>query len=137
MNSIDNQNVKQKFTTYPDEVAAALLGLRSIILQVAAKHDLPIEEALKWDQPSYLTKTGSTIRIDWSAKQADQYKIFFNCKTRLVETFKEVYGDIFKYEGNRVIVFRLSDQLPMDELRQCILMTLKYHQLKQLPLLGA
>lgn len=137
MNSIANQSVKQKLATYPDEAAAALLNLRSIIMQVAEENDLPIEETLKWGQPSYLTKTGSTLRIDWSAKQPDHYKIFFNCKTRLVETIKEIYGDIFNYETNRVITFKLSDELPIAELRHCILLTLKYHQLKQLPLLGA
>ncbi|PCI88384.1 MAG: hypothetical protein COB24_02480 [Hyphomicrobiales bacterium] len=128
--------VNNKFATYPDEARAALLDIRGGIFELADEHGLVIEETLKWGQLSYLTKTGSTIRIDHSSQHPDQIKIFFNCKTRLVETFKEIYGDLFDYESNRVVMLKISAQFPKDELRRCLLTALKYHQLKQLPLLG-
>lgn len=131
-----NQAVKLKFETYPLHAHAPLLAIRALIFELALENNLEIEETLKWGQPSYLTKLGSTIRIDHSAKATNQIRIYFNCKTRIVETIKEVYGDLFAYETNRVLVFEINNFLPNAELKQCLLLSLKYHQLKQLPLLG-
>jgi hypothetical protein len=96
----------------------------------------PVEETLKWGEPSYITKSGSTIRIDWKKPSPHQYAMYFNCNTRLVETFKELYSDTFNYEGNRAIVFDEDDEIPIDELKQCISASLTYHARKHLPLLG-
>ena len=57
------------FAKYPRDIAEKLLELRALILKVAAetKGVGELEEALKWGQPSYLTRqtgSGSTIRID-------------------------------------------------------------------------
>ena len=95
-----------------------------------------LEETLKWGEPSYLTKTGSTIRMDWKAKAPDQYAMYFKSTSKLVLTFKEVYGDMFKYEKNRAILFALDDKVPEKELKDCIRMALHYHLLKKKPLLG-
>lgn len=131
-----DEAVNNKFATYPDDARAALLRIRNLILTLGAENNLVIVETLKWGQLSYLTKTGSTIRIDCTSQNPNQYGIYFNCKTRLVETFKEVYEDFFEYQGNRVIVFKISQQLPTVEISRCLLAALKYHQLKKLPLLG-
>lgn len=131
-----DEAVNDKFASFPDDARAALLHIRSLILALGVEYNLVIEETLKWGQLSYLTKTGSTIRIDYSSKKPDQYRVYFNCKTRLVETFKEIYEDLFEYESNRVIVFKISRQPPCAEIRRCLLTALKYHQLKQLPLMG-
>jgi len=62
--------------------------------------------------------------------------VFFNCKTRLVETFKEVYFDVFKFQTNRAIVLKLDQPTP-PELKACFAMALNYHKIKNRPLLGA
>jgi hypothetical protein len=54
-----------------------------------------------------------------------------------VDTFKGVYGDVFKYEGSRAIAFEMNDTIPTKELKHCINLALRYHKLKHLPLLGA
>jgi len=133
-----NIGVQQKFSSYPDNVAVLLNRLRDIILNVAKQEGISnITETLKWGEPSYVSKVGSTIRIDWKAKYPDQYYIYFNCKTSLLETFKEVYGDTFTYEGSRAIVFKIDQVLPDKELAHCISMSLRYKQIKHLVLLGA
>ena len=53
--------------------------------------------------------------------------IFYNCKTTLVNRFKEIYGDSFHYHGNRSIFFELDEQIPANELADCIAMALAYH----------
>ena len=95
-----------------------------------------LEETLKWGEPSYLTKGGSTVRMDWKDKSPDRYAIYFNCNTPLVETFKRIYRDTFTFEGKRAIVFGETDQLPVDELKHCVSTALTYHRVKHLAFLG-
>jgi len=131
-------SVKQKFTTYPEDVAVLLNVIRDLILDTAKEYGISdITETLKWGEPSYVSKVGSTIRIDWKSKYPDQYCIYFNCKTTLIETFKEIYGDTFTYEGSRAIVFQTKQVVPYKELAHCISMSLRYKKIKHLNLLGA
>ena len=131
-------SVKQKFTTYPEDVAVLLNVIRDLILDTAKEYGISdITETLKWGEPSYVSKVGSTIRIDWKSKYPEQYCIYFNCKTTLIETFKEIYGDTFTYEGNRAIVFQTKQVVPYKELAHCISMSLRYKKIKHLNLLGA
>nr|WP_273273550.1 DUF1801 domain-containing protein [Roseivirga sp.] len=95
-----------------------------------------LEETLKWGEPSYVTKIGSTLRIDWKPKNPDQYAMYFQCTSKLVPSFKEKFGDLFNYEGTRAIVFQLNEELPLHELKQCIKAALTYHKVKHLEGLG-
>ena len=139
MKLISNQEVKNIFSGYPKSVKPKLLYLRKLILSVASEIDglEELEETLKWGEPSYIAKYGSTVRIDWKKKSPEQYAIYFKCTSSLVPTFKSIYKDKFNYEGNRAIVFTLKDKVPEKELKHCIGMALNYHKIKHLPLLGA
>ena len=95
-----------------------------------------LEETLKWGEPSYLAKKGSTLRIDWKPKAPNQYAIFFSCSTTLVKTFKQVYGNQFDYEGKRAIGFQMDEDIPEKELKSCIRAALTYHRVKNLDKLG-
>ncbi len=135
--TFQNTQVKDVFDAYPRAYSKHLLILRELVLKVASEIDVePLEETLKWGEPSYLTKNGSTLRLAWHSSSPKRYGMFFNCKTTLVETFKEVYGDIFKFEGNRAIVFELNDTVPVVALKHCIELSLRYKSIKHLPLLG-
>lgn len=134
MNAFNNREVAAVFEAYPDIVRQKLMFLRQLIFDTAkeiVEFDV-LEETLKWGEPSYLTKpkTGSTIRIDWKQKTPDQYAMYFHCKTTLVDTFKEIYGEKFSYEGNRAIIFNINDDIPIEELKHCIALSLSYHQRK-------
>ncbi len=133
-----NPEVKLKFKTYPEEIKSKLNVLRNLILETAAEDSTieQVEETLKWGEPSYLVPKGSTIRIDWKAKTPNQYAMYFKCTTKLVSTFREVYGDLFKYEKNRAILFNLNDKVPKIELKECISLALTYHSVKNKPRLG-
>ncbi len=130
--------VESKFRSYPAGIKAKLTNLRNLVLEVASEQESisELEETLKWGEPSYLVKKGSTIRIDWKAKTPDHYAIYFKCTSKLVPTFKAVYGDLFQYEKNRAILFGLDDKVPKKELKQCIALALNYHTLKNKPQLG-
>ena len=131
-------SVKDKFETYPENISILLNDLRDLIFSVAEQEGIPaITETLKWGEPSYVSTIGSTIRFDWKAKYPDRYCMYFNCKTSLIETFREVYGNTFSYEGNRAIVFHTKQILPLKELSHCISISLRYNKIKHLELLGS
>jgi len=130
--------VEKVFKEYPDEVYPKMIALRDLIIEsVEELEDVThLEETLKWGEPSYLTKKGSTIRMDWKSEAPTQYAIYFKCTSALVPTFREVYQGLFDFEGNRAIVFQMKDSLPTKELKNCIKAALRYHKVKQLTLLG-
>ncbi len=133
-----NPKVKPVFNNYPDLVQDKLLNLRNLIIETANEIEeiTALEETLKWGEPSYLTKYGSTIRIDWKSKTPNHYAMYFKCTSKLVPTFKMIYKNTFKFEGSRAIIFNLDDKIPSEELKYCIKAALTYHKVKHLPILG-
>jgi len=129
--------VKAVFDAYPPTVKKQMQRLRQLVLEVAEELDevAVLEETLKWGEPSYLAKHGSTVRMDWKQKNPEQYALYFKCTSLLVPSFKAVFNKTFTYEGNRAIVFKLDDKLPEPQLRSCIAAALRYHKVKHLPFL--
>ena len=131
------QKMLNKFSDYPNQIRPKMEYLRQLIYSIAEKENLgEVEESLKWGEPSYKVKYGSPVRMDWKEKSPDRYALYFNCNTRLVDTFKELYRDVFSFEGNRAIHFKLEDELPVNELEHCLSIAMNYQKLKHLPLLG-
>ena len=139
MHGITDPDVARVFEGYPEPVREKLLGLRRLILDTASEtEEVPsVDETLKWGEPSYIAKGGSTVRIAWKEKRPGCYFIHFHCNTSLVDTFKTLYGNVFTFEGKRAIVFGESDDLPVEPLKHCVSLALTYHRVKRLPLLGA
>jgi len=138
MDVITSSAVDGVFNQYPAHIREKMLFLRQLVMDTASETngiDI-LEETLKWGEPAYLAKSGSTIRLGWKKSTPDQYALYFHCKTRLVDTFREIYGDRLRFEGNRAIVFNENDEIPVDELTHCIALSLTYHHVKHLPMLG-
>ncbi|HGS4812446.1 TPA: DUF1801 domain-containing protein [Vibrio parahaemolyticus] len=129
--------VKDRFDEYPENARVRLEELRNLVFQVASELELgEVDETLKWGEPSYSVKTGSPLRMDWKLKSPNNYYLFFNCQTKLVDTFRELYGDELVFQGNRAIVLSLSKPLPETVIKSCLELALTYHQRKNLLLLG-
>ncbi len=123
---------------YPKVAQDKLTELRQLILQTAretAGVD-KLMETTKWGEPSYITKTGSTIRMDWKERTPDHYYLYFICTTELVSNFRLIIGDELQFEGNRAIVLKLDEPLPTSALKRCISLALTYKKVRHLPLLG-
>lgn len=133
-----NNEIREKFNSYPHEARAKLLALRKLIFEVASELEGigELQETLKWGEPSYISKIGSTIRIGWKESNPSQYAMYFHCQTKLVDTFRELYREDLHFEGNRAIIFKLNAQVPKCILKQCISLALSDHRVKHLPLLG-
>ncbi|WP_299547554.1 DUF1801 domain-containing protein [Seonamhaeicola sp.] len=130
--------VETVFNNYPDSVKKQMLVLRALIIETAKVTEglNTLEETLKWGEPSYVTKQGSTLRMDWKPKSPDQYAMYFQCTSRLVPTFRSIFKNMFEFEGKRAIIFKLDDDLPKEALKHCIKAALTYHKVKHLPTLG-
>lgn len=130
--------VETIFANYPDFVQDKMQYLRKLVIETAREIEnvSTLEETLKWGEPSFVTKIGSTLRMDWKANAPNQYALYFQCTSRLVDTFRLVFDQKFQFEGKRAIVFHLDQQIPEEELKACIKATLCYHKVKGLITLG-
>jgi hypothetical protein len=122
--SFSDRDVAKVFDAYPADIRARLMRLRGLIFDTAKGMEEvgPLEETLKWNQPSHLTTasgSGSTIRID-REKADGRVAMYFHCQTNLVATFRELYPTQMAYGGNRSILFDASDKIPEQALRHCI-----------------
>lgn len=136
MNTLEistDKKVDTIFNNYPNFVKDKMLFLRNLVLETAKETEEihQIEETLKWGEPSFITKQGSTLRMDWKPKLPNQYAMYFSCSSRLIDTFKMVFPNTFHYEGKRAIVFQLDEEIAIEELKQCIQAALMYHKVKQ------
>ena len=133
MKAFKSSDVAEAFKAYPESIRRKLLFLRQLIFDTALETDGvgELEETLKWGEPAYLTtksRSGSTVRIDQKKSNKAQYAMYFNCHTNLVDSFRSLFPDTFKFEGDRSIVFDHGDVVPVNELRMCIAMALTYHR---------
>ena len=130
--------VNEVFANYPDFVRDKLQHLRELVIETAEETEgvTVLEETLKWGEPSFVTKNGSTLRMDWKEKTPNQYAMYFQCTSRLIDTFRLVFDHKFQYEGKRAIVFWLNQKIPELELKECIRASLRYHNVKDHITLG-
>jgi hypothetical protein len=125
------------FDAQPVTVRAALLQVRDLILQAAAADPRigPLTEALRWGEPAYLTEasgSGSTLRLG-VAKKTGGAALFVNCRTDLVSSIRDLYGDTFGYAGAREV--RLPGDIAgsADPIRHCATLVLTYHLRRRNP----
>ena len=58
--------------------------------------------------------------------------MYFKCTANLVDAFRERYPKVFRFGGNRSILFNRDDEIPVQELKRCIALALTYHLNKKL-----
>ena len=123
------------FEDYPPGLRTRLMALRELVFDTAARTSGvgPLDETLKWGQPSYLTAesgSGTTVRLD-RLRNRDGYAIYFHCRSGLVDRFRTIYPDTFAYEGERAIVFDAGARVPVRALRHCLALALTHHVRKK------
>ncbi|MEQ8425478.1 MAG: DUF1801 domain-containing protein [Cyclobacteriaceae bacterium] len=138
MEFVESKEVKRLLESYPPKAGNKLRQLRKLILDTAKQTEGvdKLVETTKWGEPSYLTKKGSTIRMDWKQKTPDKFYMYFICTTELVNTFRLMLGDELQFEGNRAIVLDLKEKIPSSALKRCVTLALTYQKVKNLPMLG-
>lgn len=104
--------------------------LRQLILEIASTDPRigPVEETLKWGQPSIAPvhrNIGTPIQLG-ETKDGD-IGLFVHCQTTVISEFRSMHGDAFKFDGNRAILFPTGSELPLDALAPLIKRALTYH----------
>ncbi len=128
-------NIENSYARFETETRADLLAIRGMVLNVAKANETigELEETLKWGEPSYLTpktKSGSTLRLG-QTKTDSKPALFVNCQTTLVDEVRELYPDIFSYEGTRGVVLKSAPEDVAQELEHIIALVLTYHARKK------
>jgi Domain of unknown function (DU1801) len=126
-------DVAAAFSAFPAGVRARLLDVRDLIFETAAAIEGvgPLTETLKWGEPAYLTQatgSGSTIRLGWFRSSERTCAVLFNCRTTLVDDFRERFPDVFAHEKNRAILLDAREPLPKAPLSTCLGLALTYHR---------
>jgi hypothetical protein len=124
-------DVAAAFNAFPPAIGRRLRAIRGLIFKTAARLDGvgPLTETLKWGEPAYLTEasgSGTTIRLGWLRPSEAHCAVLFNCKTTLVETFRERFPDAFAYQKNRAVLLPMAKPMPETELSICLGMALTY-----------
>ena len=121
-----NDKVPAALEMFPAAERDALLKLRELIFKVAS--EMPevgqVEESLKWEQPSYVTKVGTPIRL--GVAKDGGFAVFTHCQSRVIPEFKSLFPDDFRYDGTRGVLFGPSDTVDYSKLRMLIRNALGY-----------
>ena len=129
--------MEEHIGTYPAAAQALARRIRELVHTTAKEEGLgTVREDLKWGEPSFSVLGGSPFRMDWKERTPEKFYLFFNCRTSLVPTFREVYRDALEFEDNRAIVLKMGTELPEEILRHCFSLAMRYHQIKGLGMLG-
>jgi hypothetical protein len=123
--------VSRAFAALPAPISRRLLQVQELIFATAAAQDGVgrLTETLKWGEPSYLTEetgSGSTIRLG-QVKDCEHAAILFNCRTTLIDTFRERFPDRFEYRQTRALLLPVAGKLAKRELGVCLSLALTYH----------
>lgn len=127
-----DSDIARIFARWPDPVQAVLMEIRQRLHRLADADQRigPLQECLKWGQPSWVTatsKSGTTIRVGYNDDMPDRAWIYVHCGTSLISDYKDRFGDLLETEGNRAIALPL-DKMPDDHiLDACLAMALLYH----------
>ncbi len=104
-----------------------LLGVRRILLALAEEIEAgPVEETLKWGQPSYAVKSGTPVRLGLDRGVPS---VFFHCQTTLVDGFRADFPEAFSYAGNRAL--HLREPFDEEALALCLTRALTYRGTKR------
>lgn len=124
--------VAEKYKTYPEHLISKILIIRRLIFDISKQYSEigSFEEILKWNEPSYtpLSKSGTTLRIDWKKNNPNFIGLFVNCKTSLIDIIRRsIDDDTLIYKGKRAIYFPIDTDLPIETISKIIFIVFTYY----------
>jgi hypothetical protein len=74
--------VEQVIANYPNTVRDKMQFLRKLVIETAEETEgiHMLEETLKWGEPSFVTKNGSTLRMDWKEEHRTSMRCIFSVR---------------------------------------------------------
>jgi hypothetical protein len=118
-------------TGWPEPAQHGAWLCRTLFLRVADQTGTaPLDESLKWGQPAWRPRrprTGSTLRMGWTAARPDALALYVDCKTDLAARMATLYPDLPLNDGRRHLGIALDAPLPRPALEHLAAMTFCYH----------
>lgn len=123
-----SQPLEAAFAEWPPLVRDCAERVRTLIYEVAEETcSAPVEESLKWGQPSFSNgKVGTPLRLGHVPDNPLPLRIYVHCATNLIDQCRTRLSDL-TYEKNRAICLSDTAPLPEIELKACIALALSYH----------
>ena len=123
-----SQPVAAVFAGWPQPVRVRANRIRAIIYEVADETGSgPVEETLKWGQPSFSNgKAGTPLRLGHVPSDAMPLRLLAHCATTLIDQCRTRFDEL-TYETNRAICLSDTAPLPETELKACIALAQRYH----------
>jgi hypothetical protein len=99
------------FNLADDQARMGLLKLRDLILETAETlPDIgPVGEALRWGQPSYISRKGTPLRL--GVPKSARFGLFVHCQSRVIPNYIERYPAWDRIDGTRAVLFDRPDQI--------------------------
>ncbi|MEX0349348.1 MAG: DUF1801 domain-containing protein [Paracoccaceae bacterium] len=128
MTPFQTPKIEAAFAAFPPATRGGLLRLRDLIFDTAAALPEPatLSEELKWGQPAYLTRKGTTIRL--GVPKHAQFGLFVHCQTRLIAEFTETFPGEDRIEGTRAVLFDDQGEISAERHGWLIARALTYHR---------
>lgn len=122
------KNVQAVFDSFTDETRASAMVLRDLIIAVADETPEAdaVEETLRWGQPAYVTKKGSTLRI--GVPKSGGCALYAHCQSNIISSYAAAFPGADVIEGNRAVIFAHVDDIDVGRLRMLVHHALTYHQ---------
>lgn len=122
--------VRAAFDALEPRARDALLQLRELVFDVAddTPEIGPVEEVLRWGQPSYITpkkKAASTLRL--GVPKNGTFAIFAHCQSSVISDYVALFPDQDRIEGNRAVLFDDASQINPHRHGLLIKSALTYH----------
>ncbi|MEO1454429.1 MAG: DUF1801 domain-containing protein [Pseudomonadota bacterium] len=123
-----SQPVHAAMSDWPADLRAQAERVRAMIYEVAAETgSAPVEETLKWGQPSFSNgKAGTPLRLGYVPGDTLPLRLLVHCSTTLIDQCRTRFGEL-TYETNRAICLSDTAPLPETELKACIALAQDYH----------
>ena len=127
----NDPKVAEIFFSYPQKIREKLLFLRALVFKTTKETSGAgtLEETLKWGEPAYITvnpKSETTIRINQTRANPEKYALFVNCRTNLINRYKQKFENQLIYDGSRGLMLHVDEKLPADKIKYCITLALIY-----------
>lgn len=104
--------------------------LRALVHQVASEEDAwPLVEEIKWGQPSYRSPHGNEstpVRLGWT--DVGDASLLVHCQSSVIPQFRDAFGDRFRFDGDRAVLFGTAEELHETELAELIRHALTYRR---------
>ncbi len=113
---------------YPDAQRDTFMALRALVYEIAQRTEgvSPVEETLKWGQPAFVTRSGTTVRLAAARGDDGAVGVYTSCQTPLVADFATEHGDRFLYDAGRGIHVVAGRPIPALELADFLESALTY-----------